>query len=79
MYQMSKQYKDLLNDPYLLFEYRIKKIKQRLIILKGDIDRVNHYISKAIIQAEIESLEDDLLERTFVLQRQQEKSTKEDV
>ena len=75
MYQMSKKYKDLLNDPYLLFEYRTKKIKQRLMILKGDIARVDHYISKAIIQAEIESLEDDLIERSLVL-REKEKEDK---
>ena len=65
---MSKSYKDLLNDPYLLFEHRTKNIKQRLMILKGDINRVDHYISKAIIQAEIENLEDDLVERSLVLQ-----------
>ena len=70
---MNKQYKDLLNDPYLLFEHRTKNIKQRLMILKGDISRVDHYISKAIIQAEIENLEDDLIERTLVLQNREEK------
>lgn len=75
MCQMSKQYKDLLNDPYLLFEYRTKKIKQRLMILNGDMARVDHYISKAIIQAEIESLEDDLIERSLVL-REKEKEDK---
>lgn len=71
MCQMSKQYKDLLNDPYLLFEHRTKKIKQRLMILNGDIARVDHYISKAIIQAEIESLEDDLIERSLVLREKE--------
>lgn len=69
---MNKKYKDLLNDPYLLFEYRTKNIKQRLLILRADINRVNHYISKAIIQTEIENLEDDLIERSLVLQRQQQ-------
>lgn len=69
---MNKKYKDLLNDPYLLFEYRTKKIRQRLLILRADIGRVNHYISKAIIQTEIENLEDDLIERSLVLQRQQQ-------
>lgn len=75
MCQMNKQYKDLLNDPYLLFEHRTKKIKQRLMILNGDMARVDHYISKAIIQAEIESLEDDLIERSLVL-REKEKEDK---
>lgn len=45
------------------------------MILKGDINRVDHYISKAIIQAEIENLEDDLVERSLVLQERK----KEDV
>lgn len=61
-------YKDLLSDPYALFEHRTKKIQKRLLVLKGDLDRVNHYISKAIILAEIENLEDDLIERSLVLQ-----------
>ena len=50
-------------------------IKQRLMILNGDMARVDHYISKAIIQAEIESLEDDLIERSLVL-REKEKEDK---
>lgn len=45
------------------------------MILRQDINRVDHYISKAIIQAEIENLEDDLIERTLVLQNRK----KEDV
>ena len=72
---MSKSYKDLLNDPYLLFEHRTKNIKQRLMILKGDINRVDHYISKAKIQTEIENLEDNLVERSLV----KKKKKKEDV
>ena len=74
MYQMNKQYKDLLNDPYLLFEHRTKNIRKRLMILKKDIDRVDHYISKAIIQTEIENLEDDLIERTLVLQNREKEN-----
>lgn len=65
---MNKKYKDLLSDPYSLFEYRTKNIQRRLLILRKDLDRVDHYISKAIILTEIESLEDDLIERTLVLQ-----------
>ena len=61
-------YKDLLSDPYALFEHRTKNLQKRLLILKGDLDRVDHYISKAIILTEIETLEDDLIERTLVLQ-----------
>ena len=64
---MSKYSKDLLTDPYSLFEERTKQIKIRILNLQEDYDRVDHFISKAIIQEEIENLVDDLVERSFVL------------
>lgn len=63
---------DQLNDPFLLFEARTKKIKERLRVLIADFDRVQHYMSKAIIMNEIEELIDDYVERSIVLSKQKE-------
>lgn len=59
-----------LYDPNLLFDNKIRKIRSRIQTLRNDYQNVNHYFSKAIIEVELEKAEDDLLERSFVLQRQ---------
>ena len=67
---MTKYGRDLLNDPYSLFEKRTESIKLRILNLQEDHGRVEHFISKAVIEEEIENLVDDLIERTLVLQNQ---------
>ena len=75
---MTKYNKDLLSDPYSLFNERTANIRLRILNLQEDYSRVDHYISKAIIQEEIENLVDDLVERTFVLQTEDRKGVQKD-
>ena len=75
---MTKYNKDLLSDPYSLFNERTANIRLRILNLQEDYSRVDHYISKAIIQEEIENLVDDLVERTFVLQTEDRERVQKD-
>jgi len=65
---MKKYKKDLLNNPFSLFSQRTEDIKLRIMKLEADYKRVDHFVSKAIIEEEMEKVVDDLVERTFVLQ-----------
>ena len=60
-----------LQDPNLLFDRRLKLMRDRIQVLLNDYQSVNHYFSKAIIEVELEKLVDEYLERSFILQRQQ--------
>ena len=65
---MMRDDKDLY-DSNLLFNNRLRRIRYRIQTLRNDYQNVNHYFSKAIIETELERLEDDLFERSFVLQK----------
>lgn len=58
-----------LYDPNLLFDNRIRGLRQRIQILRNDYQNVHHYFSRAIVKTELEKAEDELLERTFILQK----------
>ena len=58
-----------LYDPNLLFDKRIRELRQRIQILRNDYQNVHHYFSRAIVKTELDKAEDELLERTFVFQR----------
>ena len=66
-----------LKDPNSLFDRRVQLMWQRIQTLSNDYKNVNHYFSKAIIETELERLVDEYLERTFILQSQQESINEE--
>ncbi|MBR3208761.1 MAG: hypothetical protein IKF82_00685 [Bacilli bacterium] len=73
---MMRDDKDLY-DSNLLFNNRLRRIRYRIQTLRNDYQNVNHYFSKAIIETELERLEDDLFERSFVLQKSKENKESE--
>ena len=60
-----------LYDPNLLFDNRIRDLRQRIQILRNDYQNVNHYFSRAIVKTELEKAEDELIERSLILQKQE--------
>ena len=66
-----------LQNPNLLFERRMVLMRNRIQVLVNDYQNVNHFFSKAIIITELEKLVDDYCERSFALQRIEDRESNE--
>lgn len=61
-----------LDDPTSLFIFQTNEIKKRIRALEKDLQKVQHYYSKAIIERELEVLVDDLIARQSSIQSKEE-------
>lgn len=69
---------EVLKDPHHTFSIRTLNIQDRILILQQDLSRVQSYIARAIIEAEIEKLVDDYTERMQIIKHNEEAENNEE-